>query len=506
MRLAQTEGKGWNLVQCLRDRDVRRISGEQLDTHILEGRTRDHSKAGSTSSYAGTDSLADSKTRGNKRHSSPAQSGRGHVRQQSSRHHAERYRTNLKGLEYWTISPEEFLANFGWQQVNPHRMINRNRELIHPLTEDERKSDGATSKGSSFEYERKGHPRYSSDGPPPLSPQISLGSPLARTTSLRNPLRTVPSFAMSSTSVNRSRSPSPTRSSKHTRQTSDLLDIPTRVRKRIQDRIRGDRGDRSGLSTQAHSPTRSDIIPITVTTDNHPSKSLSKASQLPLRLDIDILSRRPTFVARHTRPLSPFQFERKRELARTRARQLSIGITARAILRDPLEEKPHGPIAACNQLMDTINTLNTSLTTCFNQTHPNAMKAVTKTLDDLESRQSEIANQVQSSLIKTRTETAVQIAEIANEQTSTLLLQLKAVEDKMDGLEYRTNSGWTHEKTLRLMYLVLEYVVMVVLWHVWVLISALRLVKRIVVGGGMIWWGLIMGLIHFVRWLFFLPA
>jgi len=503
MRVSQTEGRDWNLLQFLRDREVRRISGEQLDTNVLDGRTRDHSKAGSVSSYGATDSV-DGRTRAHKRHSSPAQSGRGHTRQQSSRHHAEsRYRTNQKGLEFWTITPEEYIANRTWQQANPHRMVNRKRELVHPPSDDhERRSDGAGSKGSSFDYDRRTHPRYSSDGIP-LSPQISAGSPLlAHTSSLRSPLRTVPSFAMSSTSINRSRSPSPTRSGKHARQSSELLDIPTRVRKRLQDKIRGERGDRSEVSTRAHSPTRSDIIPINITReDGEP-----KPSHPPLRLDIDILSRRPTIHRRHLRPLSPFIPERKRELTRTRARQLSIGITTRNMLPDPLQDKQRNPISTCHQLMDTLYTLNNSITTFYDQTLPTAMKNVTKTLEDLESRQTSIANQVQSSLAKTRTETSVQISEIANEQTSTLLLQLKAVEDKMDGLEYRTNSGWTHEKTLHLMYLLLEYVVMVVLWHVWVLISALRMVKRLVVGGWMIWWGIIMGLIHFVRWLFFLPA
>ena len=125
-------------------------------------------------------------------------------------------------------------------------------------------------------------------------------------------------------------------------------------------------------------------------------------------------------------------------------------------------------------------------------------------LSTLESRQTQVANQVQSALTKTRTQTAVKIADIAAEQTSTLLLQVKAVEDKMDALEYRTNSGWTHEKTLRLVFLVLEYIVMVVLWHLWVLLSVLRLAKKIVWGVWIVVWGIIAGIFHFVGWLFFM--
>lgn len=505
MRVVQNEGRGYNPLQFLRDREVRRITGEHLDTHIFEGRLRDHSKAGSLSSYPGADSVGEGRTRGQKRRGSPPNGAKGHVRQQSSRHHADaRYRTNQKGLEHWTITPEEYLANISWEQANPHRMVNRKGELIHPVNEDhERRSDGTGSKGSSFEYDRRTHPRYSSDGFP-LSPQVSLGSPLAQTTSLRSPIRPVPSFAMSSTSVNRSRSPSPTRSNKHTRQASDL---PARVRKRFQEKFRGEKGDKGTISSRVHSPTRSDIgpPPAICTDEQEIPRSMKPTYHAPLRLDIDILRRRPTLPPRPL-SLSLHRPEHKRELARTRARQLSIGITTRGMLPDPLQEKQHGPIAACHHLINTINTLNNSLTTCFDQTYPTAMKSTTRTLEDLETRQNAIATQVQSSLAKTRTETSTQISEIASEQTSTLLLQLKAVEDKMDGLEYRTNSGWTHEKTLRLIYLLLEYVVMVVLWHVWVLISALRLAKRLIVGGWAIWWAVIMGLIHFLRWLFFLPA
>src|SRR6202035_5221708 len=112
-------------------------------------------------------------------------------------------------------------------------------------------------------------------------------------------------------------------------------------------------------------------------------------------------------------------------------------------------------------------------------------------------------NKVSSSLTKTRTETAVKIAEIASEQTSTLLLQLKAVEDKMDALEYRTNSGWTHEKTLHLVFLLLEYIVMVVLWHLWVFISVLRYGKRFIYGVAGVLWGVVMGVIGLMRWMFF---
>jgi hypothetical protein len=485
---------------------LRHITGELLDIHIFEGRVRDHSKAGSISSYTGTDSIGERNTRAQKRHSTPSQKV-GYVRQQSTRQHADaRYRTNLKGLEFWTVTPEEFLANIGWEQANPHRMLNRKGDLIHPNAEENgRRSDETGSKGSSFEYDRRTHPRYSSDVLP-LSPQISLGSPLAQTTSLRSPVRPVPSFALSSASVNRSRSPSPTRSSKHGRQASDLLDIPTRVKKRLQDKLRGDRSDKSAFSSRAHSPTRSEIIPISITTEENEIPRSTARDQPPLRLNIDMLTRIPTLSARQLEPLSAFQPDRKRELARTRARQLSLGVTTRAMLSDFNEEGQHSPIMACHHLMNTINTLNTSLTTCIDQQYPTTMKCITKTLEDLETRQTAISNQVQSSLAKTRTETSTQISEIANEQTSTLLLQLKAVEDKMDGLEYRTNSGWTHEKTLHLMYLLLEYIVMIVLWHVWVLISALRLVKRFVVGGWMIWWGIITGLVHVVRWLFFLPA
>ena len=259
MRLAQNEGKQWNLLQCLRDREVRQKSGEQLDIRLLEGRTRASSKAVSLSSFGATDSIGEGRTRGSKRHSSPVQpSSKGHTRQKGSRYHADRFLTTQKGLEYWTITPEEFLANLAWQQANPHRMVNRKGELIHPQIDEERRSDGVGSNTSSFEYDRKLYNRYSSDGGP-LSPQISLGSPLAKAQSPKSPLRNVPSFAPSSAPVTRSRSPSPVRgAAKHARQTSDLLDIPTRVRKKIQDKIKG---DKSGLSSRTHSPNRSDTLP-----------------------------------------------------------------------------------------------------------------------------------------------------------------------------------------------------------------------------------------------------
>src|SRR5947207_3474788 len=115
MRLAQTDGKQWNLLQCLRDREVRRQNGEQLDIRLSEGRTRDSWKAGSLSSFGGTDSIGEGRTREQKRHSSPVQPiPRGHIRQQGSRHHADRFRASPKGLEYWSITPEEFLANVHW--------------------------------------------------------------------------------------------------------------------------------------------------------------------------------------------------------------------------------------------------------------------------------------------------------------------------------------------------------------------------------------------------------
>ena len=503
MQLAQADGKQWNLVQCLRDREVRRQSGEQLDIRLLEGRTRDSSKARSISSFGVADSMGESRTRGRKRHSSPVQPpSRGHIRQQGSRHHADRFLTIPKGLEYWSISPEEFLADVGWQQANPHRMVNRRNELINPPPDEERRSDGVASATSSFEYDRKAHRRYSSDGGP-LSPQMSLGSPLAKTPSIKSPLRNVPSFAMSSASLTRSRSPSPTRgSNKHYRQTSDLLDIPQRVRKKLQEKIKG---DRSGVSSRTHSPNRSDTAP------SHPSTmgevdlvKTPRSSTFPanMRLNMDIIARRPTISRRPRNLIFPFQQdETRRELARTRARLASTGITSRAMFDKDIRTTS---IAQCQALMGTIAGLNRTLTASFEQDHPKATIDLSTTLSTLESRQTQLANQVQSALTKTRTQIGVKIADIAAEQTSTLLLQVKAVEDKMDALEYRTKSGWTHERTLHLVFLVLEYIVMVVLWHLWVLLSVLRLAKQIIWVLWIVVWGIIAGIRHFVGWLFFI--
>jgi hypothetical protein len=498
MRLAQSEGKAWNLLQCLRDREVRRQNGEQLDIRLLEGAK----KAGSISSFGGADSVGEGRTRGRKRHSSPAQSSqRGHIRQQGSRHHADRFRTSQTGLEHWTVTPEEFLANHAWEQANPHRLVNRRGEHLYPSNDEEGRSDGVASNTSSFEYERKPHSRYSSDGGP-LSPQVSMGSPLAKSSSLKLPLRNVPSFAMSSASLARSRSPSPTRNPhKHSRQTSDLLDIPQRVRKKLQEKIKG---DRSGLSSRSHSPNRSDTSPaMSRALVEMDISKVQRSSTLPqnIRLNIDILARRPTISRRPKYLLQSAESEAKRELSRTRARLISTGITARAMLS---RESHPTSISKCQHLMGRIAGLNRSITTSFDQDHLKATTDLTTMLSNLESRQTQIANHVQSALIKTRTETAVQIADIASQQTSTLLLQIKAVEDKMDALEYRTNSGWTHEKTLHLVFLVLEYIVMVVLWHLWVLLSVLRVAKQVVFGVWMAIWVFITGIINAIRWLLFL--
>ena len=498
MRLAQADGKQWNLLQCLRDREVRRHSGEQLDIRLLEGRTRDSSRL-----LGVTDSMGDGRTRGLKRHSSPVQpTSRGHIRQQGSRHHADRFRTSPKGLEYWSITSEEFLADFAWRQANPHRIVNRRNELINPPADEERRSDGVASVTSSFEYDRKAHNRYSSDGGQ-LSPQISLGSPLAKTQSLKSPLRNVPSFAMSSPSLTGSRSPSPTRgSNKHNRQTSDLLDIPQRVRKKLQDKIKG---ERSGVSSRTHSPNRSDSAPshsgvIAEVDLGKPPRSSTFPENL--RLDMDILARIPTVSRRPRNSIfSSQQSETRRDLARTRARLASTGIMTSAILD---KDTRSTSIAQCQALMGTVTGLNRTLTTSFEEDHPKATTDLSGTLSNLESRQTQLANQVQSALTKTRTQIAVKIADIAAEQTSTLLLQVKAVEDKMDALEYRTKSGWTHEKTLRLVFLLLEYIVMVVLWHLWVLLSVLRFAKQIVWVGWIVIWGIIAGIRHFVGWLFFM--
>ena len=154
--------------------------------------------------------------------------------------------------------------------------------------------------------------------------------------------------------------------------------------------------------------------------------------------------------------------------------------------------------------MNQFHDLDRSLTTSFEHDFPQATSDLLGILSTLESRQTQISNKATSSLTKTRTETAVKIAEIASEQTSTLLLQLKAVEDKMDALEYRTNSGWTHEKTLHLVFLLLEYIVMVILWHLWVFISILRYGKHFVYGVWALFWWMVAGIMGVVRWLFFL--
>jgi hypothetical protein len=502
MRVAQADGNQWNLLQCLRDREVRRKSGEQLDMRIFEGRIRHSWKAGSPSSFGSPDSISDGR-RGRKRHSSPVQPpARGHIRQQGSRHHADRFCTSTKGYEYWSITPEEVLTNYGWQQANPHRMVNRRNELINPPPDEERRSDGVASATSSFEFDRKAHTRYSSDGGQ-LSPQVSLTSPLTNTPSLKSPLRNVPSFAMPSASLTRSRSPSPTRgSNKHNRPTPDFRDIPQRVRKTLQDKIKG---ERSGVSSRTNSPNRSDTAPPhhSVMAEINLEKA-PRSSTLPtsMRLNMDILARRPTIVRRARNSIfSSQQDETRRDLARTRARLASTGITARAMID---KDTPTTSIAKCQALMGTIAGLNRALTVSFEQDHPKAATDLSATLSTLESRQTQLANQVQSALTKTRTQIAVKIADIAAEQTSTLLLQVKAVEDKMDALEYRTKSGWTHERTLHLVFLILEYIVMVVLWHLWLLLSVLRLARQMVWVIWIVVWTIITGMRHFVAWLLFM--
>lgn len=504
MRITQADGKQWNLLQCLRDREVRRQSGEQLDIRSPE-RTRDTSKGGSLSSFGANDSLGEGRTRSNKRHSNPVPtSQKGHIRQQASRHHADRFRTSQKGLENWTVTPDEFIANLSWQQENPHRMVNSQNELINPPMDDERESEDVASNTSSFEYDRKLPSRYSSDGTP-LSPQVSSGSPLAKTTSTMSPLRNIPSFAVSSTSVARSRSPSPVRGSpKLSRQTSDFLDIPQRVRRKLQNKIRG---DKSGSSSRAHSPFRSETVPnIASAVGEADIFKASRTSTLPqdLRITIDTLTRRPIIPYRPRPTVASRQTEARRDLTQRRARLISTGVTSRALLG---KDTNTAPIAQCQRLMGTISGLNRSITTSFNQDHPKATMALTTTLSVLESQQAQVADQVQSALTKTRTQTAVKIADIAAEQTSTLLLQVKAIEDKMDALEYRTKSGWTHEKTLHLVFLLLEYIVTVVLWHLWALFSVLRLAKQIVWVAWIVVWGIFTGIRHLIRWLCFIrPA
>jgi hypothetical protein len=74
----------------------------------------------------------------------------------------------------------------------------------------------------------------------------------------------------------------------------------------------------------------------------------------------------------------------------------------------------------------------------------------------------------------------------------------------MDALEYRTKSGWTHEKTLHLVFLMLEYIVMVVLWHLWALLSVLRLGKQIIWGLWLVVYTFVAGIVRLIRWLFFM--
>jgi len=502
MRLAQQAGKSWNPLQVLRDREVRRLSGEpQLDLRAIEKtRTRDSSKAGSLSSFAGSESVGEGRTKGgNKRHSSPIQpSSRGSLRRQGSRHHADRFRTTQRGYEFWNVTPEEFLADISWQQANPNRMVNAKGELIlPPPMEEERKSDSLGSKNSSLDLDRKGTRRYSSDGGP-ITPQMSFGSPLINTPSMKSPLRNVPSFAMPTASLPRSRSPSPTRGNfaKHSRQTSDLLDVPTRV-KRIRDKIMG---TGTAVSSRSHSPAQSDYFPPAPVID------LSKAPRsnmfpVPLRLDIGVLGRRPTIMTPR-KSIAPLQAETvKRDLARTRARLASTGITARAMVA---KDNQITPFKKCYALMGTLAGVHRSINTSFEQQHRTLIAELNATLSTMESRQAQIGDQVQSALAKTRNQISPEIANIAAEQTSTLLLQVKAVEDKMDALEYRTRSGWTHEKTLHVVFLVLEYIVMVVLWHLWLLLSVLRLAKKIVHSLWIVVWWIVMGIYHFIRWLFFM--
>lgn len=514
MQLVQQDGKSWNLLQCLRDREVRRWTGEQLDINLekaksfgSEGRTRDSPKGSSISSFGGTDSIGEGRTRGRKTHGSPIQSShRSHIRQHGARHHADRFLTSQKGLEYWTIMPEEFLANYSWEQANPHRILNRNNEPInpsaHPAADEEGRSDGVGSNTSSFDYDRKAyHTRYSSDGGQ-LSPQISVDSPLVKSSSLKSPLRNVPSFAMPNAS-HRSRSPSPTRSTgKHARQTSDLLDIPRTVRRKIHDKIKG---DRSGVSSRSHSPKRSDTAPAPASPPTEfDVTNIPRSSTIPqnLRLNMEVLAtRRPTMVLRSKSLLPSPESGALRELARTRARLMSTGIVVRGVHSQNTKAIS---IAKCQDLMGRVADLDPVIAASFEQEYPKATLGLTTTLSALESRQSEVSKQVSSALTKTRTQTAVKIAKIAAEQMSTLLLQVKAVEDKMDALEYRTKSGWTHEKTLHLVFLVLEYIVMVVLWHLWALISVLRLTRQVLVGAWIVVWWLVVGSYRVVRWLLFL--
>jgi hypothetical protein len=216
---------------------------------------------------------------------------------------------------------------------------------------------------------------------------------------------------------------------------------------------------------------------------------------------MDVLHRRAT-ISSPRKSIAPLQAEPvKRDLARTRARLASTGITARAMLS---KDSSTTAITKCYALVGTINDLHRSINTSFEQQHPKAVADTNAMLSGLESRQAQIGNQVQSALAKTRGQISPEIGDIAHEQTSTLLLQVKAVEDKMDALEYRTKSGWTHEKTLHVVFLVLEYIVMVVLWHLWLLLSVLRVAKKIVAGVWVVVWGIVMGIYYLIQWLFFM--
>jgi hypothetical protein len=161
-------------------------------------------------------------------------------------------------------------------------------------------------------------------------------------------------------------------------------------------------------------------------------------------------------------------------------------------------------ISNCQVSMGRINALNRSITASSKHDIPGEAETLSARLSDLEAQQGKVGDELSSALTKTWHETEDEVNKLLNEQTDVLLLQVKAIEDKMDALEYRTKSGWTHEKTLHLVFLVLEYVVMVVLWHLWLLLSVVRLAKQIVWGIWIGFWGLVTGIIQLVRWLLFL--
>jgi hypothetical protein len=520
IRLSQNPGSHLNLLQCLRDRETRRQAGEYLDTRLLEGSKRPDS-IDSDSSILEGGSLSRTRSTASATRNTPSytqagpvlskqqRAGEGHGRQGSSRgHHADRFRTvELHGYEFWNVSPEEVIADFPWQQANPHRLVNRRGELINPVSsEEEKRSDGFASNTSSFEFERKSFQgRYSLDGGP-LSPQVSIGSPLFKSQSLRgNGIRPIPSFAISSSSLTRSRSPSPVRN-KHSRQTSDLLDISRSVRRRLTDKIMKVDKDRSPRPSRSHSPARAETAP------NHNrsstfleglpfSSKAPRATTIPhdLRLDIDILSKPRSSTIIRSPKLSSITYDSgaKRDLCRTLARVLSSGIIAHALLTDSTT-----PLTKANNLLGRISGLNRTLTS--HELPSDALNPIMESLANLSTEQTHLLTRVQSTLHKARTETHSSITEIATTQTGTLLLQLKAIEDKMDALEYRTKRVWTHEKTLRVMFLVLEYVVMVVLWHLWLFLSVLRVVRWGVMGIWLVFWGFVVGAVRFVRWLLFL--